>query len=379
METHRRRHPRSGNVLVLTAVMMVVMFGVLAFTVDIGYLHVVRTELQTAAAAAALAAAWDLIDEDALSGNADPWSRIEISRATAAQFAGLNPVVGCAPTLGEQDIQIGYLANPSDPNGVLDFADPSRFNTVRVFTRRTNDQNGEVSLFFARVLGIDSSSLQAEATAAFLNNFVGFRAPPNMKLGFLPIALDQQTWAGLWEGNGTDDWTWDPDSGEVTSGGDGVLEVNLFPQGTGSPGNRGTVDVGSNSNSTADLARQITEGISEEDLEFHGGSLEFDENGELFLNGDTGISAGVKDELESIKGHPVVIPIFSEVSGNGNNAWYTIVQFAGACIVEVKLTGQMSRKRVMIQPAPVKTLGGIRASGDDQKSQFIYSPVWLVR
>ena len=51
--------------------------------------------------------------------------------------------------------------------------------------------------------------------------------------------------------------------------------------------------------------------------------------GKLYLNGDTGISAGVKDELASIKGQPRIIPIFSTVSGNGNNAQLHDRQVAG--------------------------------------------------
>ena len=106
-------------------------------------------------------------------------------------------------------------------------------------------------------------------------------------------------------------------------------------------------------------------------------AVKLDENGELELNGDTGISAGVKDELESIKGEPRIIPIFRTVTGPGNNAQYTIVCFAGVRILEVKLTGKMSSKRVIIQPAPMVAKGGIAGSG--QTSQFVYSPVWLVR
>lgn len=380
MSAYRHRRSRSGNILVLSALMLVVMFAMLAFAVDLGYLQVVRAQLQRSADAAAIAATWDLIDDGALSGNPSPASRIELARTTASQYAGLNLVTNVSPTLSSQDVQIGYLANPSDPDAPMSFDDPSRFNAVRVLVRRTAGQNGEVPLFFARAIGSDSSSSQAEATAAFLRNFVGFSTPsPTVNLGFVPLALDRETWYALLAGTGTDDWCCDPDSGEVAPGSDGILEGNLFPQGTGCPGNRGTVDIGSNNNSTADIARQILDGISEQDLEHHGGKLALDENGELLLNGDTGISAGVKDELESIKGQPRIVPLFSTVSGNGNNAWYTIVGFAGVRIVEVKLTGQMSRKRVMIQPAQVKALGGIPATTDTQKSHFIYSPVWLVR
>jgi hypothetical protein len=139
------------------------------------------------------------------------------------------------------------------------------------------------------------------------------------------------------------------------------------------------IDIGSNNNSTADISRQIVEGVSPDDLEHHGGKLELDDSGELELNGDTGISAGVKDELESIKGNRRVITIFDRVAGNGNNAQYTIVQFVGVRIMEVKLTGKMSGKRVIIQPANTIARGAIPATSDQPSSYFVYSPVWLLR
>jgi hypothetical protein len=112
-------------------------------------------------------------------------------------------------------------------------------------------------------------------------------------------------------------------------------------------------------------------------LEYHGGSLNLDDEGEMELNGDTGISAGVKDELASIKGQPRLIPIFSIVVGPGNNAQYTIVRWAGIRIMDVKLTGSMNQKRVIIQPAPMVVSGGIPST--EETSDYLYSPVVLVR
>ncbi len=100
----------------------------------------------------------------------------------------------------------------------------------------------------------------------------------------------------------TDNWNYNS-SGAVVAGTDGIREVNLFPQGTGSPGNRGTVNIGASNNSTATLCRQIVYGISPEDLAHYPNSeLKFDSNGHLYLNADPGISAGCKDELASIIG-----------------------------------------------------------------------------
>ena len=374
-----RRRARRGNVLVLTLFLMVAMFALLAFAVDLGYIEVARTELQRTADSAAIAATWELIDEQALFGYGDTWLTEQNARSTATEYAILNRVLQQAPGLAQEDVAVGYLANPSDPAAQMCFDGLHPPNAVRVRVQKTADQNGEVPLFFARIMGTDQAARQAEATAALLNNVGGFRAPSNGdNLEMLPLALDLDTWNALLAGCGTDDWTWNAELGEVQSGPDGILEANLFPQDTGAPGNRGTVDIGNDNNSTADIARQILDGVTAEDLEHHGGALELDENGELQLNGDTGISAGVKDELAAIKGKPRIIPVFNQVVGPGNNAQYTIVQFAGIRILEVKLTGKPNSKRVVIQPANVRTRGGI-PGGDNQTSWFVYSPVWLVR
>ena len=139
--------------------------------------------------------------------------------------------------------------------------------------------------------------------------------------------------------------------------------MNLFPQGTGSPGNRGTVNIGASNNSTATLCRQITEGISPADLAYYpGGQLTFDASGNLYLNANPGISAGCKSALASIIGQTRLIPIFTSVVGNGNNAEYDIVEFVGVRIMDVNLTGSMSSKHLTVQPALVYTRGGIPAT-----------------
>ena len=89
-------------------------------------------------------------------------------------------------------------------------------------------------------------------------------------------------------------------------------------------------------------------------------------------------NAAWQAELDAIKGQPRCIPIFREVTGNGNNATYTIVKFVGIRIMAVKLTGSMSNKKVTIQPADVQCPGMIPGTGTS-KADFVYSGVWLAR
>ena len=381
MSRNRLYVVRRGNVAVLTAFLMIGLAAMVALAVDIGYLMVTRGQLQRTADAAAIASAWELVDPNGPKRSVDYAQLTGNVEHVAGQYAALNPVLMSTPTLAHSDVQLGFIANPTDPNSPFQSINVGPPNAVQVSVRRTADQNGEVPLFFARVLGIDKSSVRAKATAVLVNSVAGFQPPADgSNLQLLPFALDEPTWNDLVDfGIGDDNYRFDPDTKTVKPGSDGIREVNLYPLGTGSPGNRGTVDIGGSNNSTADIARQITSGISAEDMaNFPNSKLEFDASGELSLNGDTGISAGIKDELTSIIGKPRIIPIFRQVAGPGNNAQYTIVQFAGVRVLYVKLTGSMSSKKVIIQPCNIVAKGSI-PSATPGSSHFVYSPVWLAR
>ncbi|MCA9059720.1 MAG: hypothetical protein KDA85_14535, partial [Planctomycetaceae bacterium] len=83
---------------------------------------------------------------------------------------------------------------------------------------------------------------------------------------------------------------------------------------------------------------------------FPNNEIRFD-NGALYLNGDTGISAGIEASLEQIVGDVRAIPIFISVSGPGNNATYTVVKFVGVRILDVRLSGGPSNRHLTVQPA----------------------------
>ena len=229
--------------------------------------------------------------------------------------------------------------------------------------------------------------MPAPLTAANDRRFNGFGVPSTNggtgNLMLLPFALDQQTWNSMLAGDtsfSTDIWNYTA-GGQVVSGSDGIREVNLFPQGTGSPGNRGTVKIGTSNNSTATVVNQIINGISPAEMaNYPNSQLTFDSSGTLYLGANPGISAGFKSALASIIGQTRFIPIFSSVTGNGNNAQYDIVAFVGVRIMDVDLTGSMSSKHLTVQPALCYTRGGLaNNSASTRSSQGVYSPVFLVK
>ena len=93
--TSKLRQRRRGAIAVLAAVFLVVLIGMIAFAVDIGYLGVVNTQLQAAADSAALAAAG--------SSNQSQSGMVTV----AQQFANANQAAGRPIQLNSSDIQFG--------------------------------------------------------------------------------------------------------------------------------------------------------------------------------------------------------------------------------------------------------------------------------
>jgi Flp pilus assembly protein TadG len=380
----RNQQPlRRGTITVLAAVFSIVLVGMVAFAVDVGYVLTAKEEMQRTADAAALATCWDYgkrLSDGESADDACLMARVTTSDYAAANGVTNNPVYVASNAANDPsgDVVFGYVSDLGGSASTFQTGNANLYNAVRVRVRKDSSLNGEVPYFFARVFGMQGQMLQTQATAAIVRDVKGFQAPADgSNVDLLPFALDLDTWNQWMAGCGDDDWTWDETTHEVQVGDDGKLEINLYPQGTGSPGNRGTIDIGGANNSTCDIARQILDGISPQDMVDLGKPLEFDSCGKLYLNGDTGISAGVKDELAAIKGQPRIIPVFSLVEGPGNNAEYTIVKWFGIRIMDVKLTGPMSKKHVTIQAAPIVVKGVVPGSTSGTSS-YVYSPVVLV-
>jgi len=123
MRNRIRQSRRRGAVAVLAAIMLVMVLAMAAFAIDVDYLLLAKSELQRSADAAALAAAWELIDENALTGSS-AISTIESNvRSVASQFGTLNPVLQQNPAIPDSDIVVRYLANFTDPTLSIDTSD----------------------------------------------------------------------------------------------------------------------------------------------------------------------------------------------------------------------------------------------------------------
>lgn len=357
-DAHPVSHHR-GSVLLLSVVVAVMVLAFAAFTVDVGLIVLVKQQLQTASDAAALAAAQELIPPLQLgvaTGSPAETTAIATARTAAVDVAAENPNGYSATTAlyPNSDIQFGNRTWDFGTNSWVTTWNVGPYNTVRAKARRVSSNGDSLTLLFAPVIGHQSANVSEESVASLIPG-VGFTSGGGGHSPILPFAVDIDSWMALQGASTPDNWTWDESTGQASPGPDGVPELKIFPSlpdETLPSGNRGTINIGNPNNSTADISRQISDGVNSGDLAYHGGSIDFS-SGPIVFSGDPGLSAAIKDELESIIGEPRALVLFTEVSGNGANAAYTCVRFAGVRVMHVKLTGPMSLKRVIIQPAAI--------------------------
>ncbi|MEO8477669.1 MAG: pilus assembly protein TadG-related protein [Actinomycetota bacterium] len=173
----RRGDDERGAVMVITALILVALFGMLVLTIDVGGLLLRRREMVNASDAAALAAAKSCADQ---SDSFDPESRADIYAAAnvkgvAAENGGITEVVGC-------DDGAGYLSV---------------------------EYQSQQQLFFAQVLGFgNTGTVKTKATAAWGPTAGGFAVPIVLDAGYLQgtckvpdgIAIDDT--CAFWYNNG---------------------------------------------------------------------------------------------------------------------------------------------------------------------------------
>jgi len=173
MRAHRpprlRRRPRikkilqrKGAIIVFAAILMIVMMGMIAFSVDVGYMMMMRGELQRSVDSAALAGAGALIDGE------------DIARAQAIEYLVRNPIGGYN-YVEEDRVEIcvtEFLAKRSDDlevelghwNAATRELDVSSHlpSTIGVSMAYPNN-----ALFFGRFVGKDEFDISAESVAMY--------------------------------------------------------------------------------------------------------------------------------------------------------------------------------------------------------------------
>lgn len=163
MNDHRQKskqRARKGSIIVLVSVLIVVLIAMAAFTVDVAYMQMVRTELRASTDAAARAGA------EALARTQSKNSAIQ----TAIDIAARNRVGGRSHKIDPSEVLVGNVLRT--PSGAMVFSEGgTRLNAVRVSSSLTKGSaHGPVGLFFGGAIGTKNFSPSFSATAAQSEN-----------------------------------------------------------------------------------------------------------------------------------------------------------------------------------------------------------------
>ncbi|MCH8966418.1 MAG: hypothetical protein IID43_01950, partial [Planctomycetes bacterium] len=264
----RPRSARRGIVAVVTIVLLVVLTGFAALTIDIGVMYNVRADLQDAADAAALAAGAALTTDEMMKvrqgSNSAIYEVVNLGRQDAVFFALRNPSLGTSAThLLTNEISFGALDLTSS-TGSLDMpAAATAFNAVEVITRRdSKGPDGPVGALFSRVFGLSELNVAATATAAFDDRVGAFDT--NYAPHVMPFSLSEDLYT-FYLNSGPDDYTYDAELDQVGSGSDDIREVNIYPYDS-APGNFGLLNIGTPNQGIPGLRDHIEDGVPPEDF-----------------------------------------------------------------------------------------------------------------
>ncbi len=368
---------RCGAIIVLSAVVLTMVIVLVALGINLGYVAMTKSQLQNAADAASLAAANELGKGLGLGATSSVSQTQQTADSAAVDVAAKNRNGNILSTVvvPSRDIKFGTLSWSSSQNTWVKTWGTTPQNLVSVTAPRSvssSGGDGPLPTLFGSVLTPTQVGLSARASAGLLPG-VGVKLSDSSQIAdILPIAIDITSWSAYMAGSGSDNYYYDPDTNTVRAGSDGIKELDIYPYDTGLPGNRGTVDIGTTNNSTANLQRQILYGLNNSDLAMYGGSLRTDQSGVHFA-GNPGLSGSIKSSLTATIGRPRLAPVFTSATGNGAKADYAISKFVGVRVIYVRLTG--AAKKVLIQPAAYVSSQVIRGKIDVGPDSYWTKPV----
>jgi Flp pilus assembly protein TadG len=391
---------RRAAVVPMAALFMIFLVGMLAFSIDIGYICSVQAELQDAADAAALAGAQQLQDlfvQYYFPGQTQQ-QQIYLQATTnvnaydpslgnpvlmAQRFAAYNQAGGVYVQVPVTDISFSYydgttFSSPSYANNLFP-------NTVTVTTRRDNTANGPLGLFFGKIFGVSTINLTAVASATiYAGDVTSLQVIPGVNAHVLPVALDVNVWSNFARGNLSSPWV----LGSITTGPNGLPQLQVYPFGTNTPGSFGLIDVGVPSNNTPAFRNWIDDGSTPNDISYllNNNLLPVSMSAPAQWKCGPGLKSTLVSNFQSVIGESNLIPLFYPVSpapnspspgpnyvaasGSGQNATYAVVGFAGVTVSSAG--GNGNNMNISIQPAaivdPTAVIPNVLPAGVGQSS-----------
>lgn len=372
------RTRRRGATMPLFALLAVPLLGMLAFSIDIGWILLTKTDLQTAADAAALAGAEKLqklyveytlpnqAAQNAIFTTATtntPGSPMD----TAEKFASYNRAGNASITMPDNDVSFFFMdAQGNFHKNYKGLGLGAGFpNSIAVIARRDGSANGPLSLFFGSVFGFPSKDLTATATATIYSGDVNMlQAIPGVRAHILPVALDMNIWRDFYQTGLSSDGSmhFAPNNG--------YPELHVYPCPGNAPGSFGLLDVGQPQNNMPAFTNWILNGQTPNDVNYlvNSNLVPVSVAGPQNWKCGPGIKSSLQSAFQAEIGKPNLLPLFmpasapspwqaqsagtyQAASGTGQNTTYAIVGFVGVTISEA--TGTGNNMDISVQPYAV--------------------------
>lgn len=368
---------RRAAVAPLTALLMTGLIGMLAFSIDLGYICAVEAELQNAADAAALAGAQQMQSafvnfyapgqtqqQDIYLQVTTDTSNSASPIPTAQRFAAKNQAGGVSIQVPASDISFSYYdgTNPFIPASY-----PTYFpNTITVTTRRDNVANSPLGLFFAPIFGWSTISLTATASATiYAGDVSSLQVIPGVDAHILPVALDVNVWTNFANANWSSPWL----GSNVTTASNGNPQLQVYPFATNTPGSFGLIDTGIPSNNSPAFRNWIDNGSTPNDINYllSNSLLPVSPSAPEPWKVGPGLKSTLLSNFQSQMGVPNLIPLFVPVSpapgssgpgnnyvaasGTGQGATYAVIGFVGVAITQAD--GNGNNMVIAVQPTAI--------------------------
>ena len=352
------RPRRRGAVAALVALLLVPLMGMVAFALDIAWIVQSRSDLQSAADAAALAGAEQLMNgfvQYSLPGQTNQSTILNTAESSAKtfakNFASYNTAGGVSLlTLKDADIEFGFTNASNNYTAAPGY---SGFpNTVKVTMRLDSSANGALKLFFAPLFGQNSTNIKATAAATIFTANVNSFQVASVNASVLPMTIDINAWNTFIQSGVSSD-------GTTHAGSNGAPQMQVYPSPTNAPGNFGMLSLDDSSNSASTIRGWIDDGLGSSDLAtLKSANLLPIPNlnpPQWNWKGAPGFKASDLNDLTV--GSDFMLPLFQPVvstpgstyqatdgstgpatpgsGGHGNNTYYNIVSFVGVQITQL--------------------------------------------
>ena len=395
----KRAARRRAVVAVQVGVLLVVLLGAAALTIDVGTMFNVRADLQRAADAGALAGASAYVTDAMMTvrmetGGASALTTVvNMANQRSVGYCYVNPSYGTNHThVSLSDIVTGWI-NPGSPSEAIHTnPQPRDYNVVQVTARRSKDggdqSNGPVEFLFASVFGRLAGEVDASAAAIFDDRFAGINVSAN-GANLLPFTIHEDAFYSELAGGG-DQYGYNADLGQVNTNADGIREIRLYPyplSGSGyeeGDGNFGVLNIGTGNQGVEAEIDQIHDGVSATDLQAEIGTSDLTFFGAggvpvtYDMTGSPGLEATLKAAIGDIIGQEIGFFLHTNVVLSGSNAIYTITQIRYGRVMDIRLTGPPNQRGFFIQPI-IYAGGDVVISKDAPSSGGLIGRLVLVR